>query len=84
MILGRPIIVEEAGFDSGDRPTRTDADVRAHVDTRGARGYMQWGFMPGRMDNGNGDGAFGMDRVSHAGDYDRLFSIYQSNAARVR
>jgi hypothetical protein len=79
----RPLIVEEAAFESGDRPARVDADLRAHVDGRGARGYMQWGFMSVTPDNGNGDRRWGMDRVFHS-DYDGLFRVYAASAARLR
>lgn len=80
----RPLIVEEAGFDAGDRPTRVDADLRSHVDARGARGYMQWGFTAITPDNGNGDRQFGMDRLFHASDYDGLFRVYGAAASRYR
>jgi len=83
-MAGKPFIVEEAGFESGDRPTRVDADIRAHMDTRGSSGYMQWGFTVITPDNGNGDRQFGMDRLFHASDYDRLFSTYSAAAARYR
>lgn len=83
-MAGKPFIVEEAGFESGDRPTRVDADIRAHMDTRGSSGYMQWGFTVITPDNGNGDRQFGMDRLFHASDYDRLFSTYSAAATRYR
>lgn len=81
---GRPLIVEEAGFEGGNRPVRVEADLRAHVDSRGARGYMQWGFTAITPDNGNGDLRFGMDRLAHSGDYDAMFGVYSSAAARLR
>ena len=79
----RPLIVEEAAFESGDRPARAEADLRAHVDGRGARGYVQWGFTAVTPDNGNGDRRWGMDRVFHS-DYDGLFRAYSAAAARLR
>lgn len=83
-MAGKPFIVEEAGFESGDRPARADADIRAHMDTRAASGYMQWGFTVITPDNGNGDRQFGMDRLFHATDYDRLFTTFSAAAARYR
>jgi hypothetical protein len=83
-MAGKPFIVEEAGFESGDRPARADADIRAHMDSRTASGYMQWGFTVITPDNGNGDRQFGMDRLFHASDYDRLFTMYSAAAARYR
>ncbi len=81
---GRPLVVEEAGFESGDRAARAEADLRAHVDSRGARGYMQWGFTVITPDNGNGDRRFGMDRLGHAGDYDAMFRVFAAAATRLR
>lgn len=80
---GKPLIVEEAGFSGSDRAARTDADIRWNVDDRGARGYMQWGFVGVGHDDGNGDTVFGLDRFAH-GDYDAIFGVYQSAAMRIR
>lgn len=81
---GKPWIVEEAGFQSGTRATEIDADIRDWIDSRGGRGYMQWGFTVVTPDNGDGDSLFGMDRLAHASDYDALFATYMSAAARIR
>jgi hypothetical protein len=80
----KPLIEEEAGFSSGDRAARTDADIRYTVDTRGMRGFMQWGFVAVTHDDGNGDRTFGVDRIFHAGDYDAIFSVYSAAATRIR
>ena len=80
---GKPLFVEEAGFQGGDRPARTEADLRHNLDERGLRGYLQWGLMSGGADNGNGDQLFGMDRVFH-GDYDALVGVYREAADRIR
>lgn len=77
-------MIEEIGFDSADRPSRTDADLRYWVETRGARGYMQWGFTAVTPDNGNGDSQFGMDHLGHARDWDALNATYAAAAARIR
>lgn len=81
---GRALVVEETGYESGDRASRASGDLRAHFDSRGAQGYMQWGFTVVTPDNGNGDRQFGMDRLFHAGDYDALFRVYSDAAARYR
>lgn len=81
---GRPLIVEEGAFDSGDRAARATDDVTHHLDARGARGWMQWGFTAVTPDNGNGDRTWGMDRVFHAGDYDAMFRAYGAMATRYR
>jgi hypothetical protein len=45
---------------------------------------MQWGFTVVTPDNGNGDATFGMDHLSHDGDYAALASTYSAAAARIR
>lgn len=75
--VGKPFLVEEAGFDSGifpDRPASTDADVAKWIG-RGADGYMQWGLMASPYDNGDGDRTFGVDRVWHT-DWDGYSAVY--------
>jgi len=77
--VGKPFIVEEAGFSSdafSDRPARTDADIYKWVITRGAQGYMHWGLMATPYDNGNGDRIFGIDKVFHAYDWDEYMQVY--------
>ena len=49
---------------------------------RGARGYMQWAFMAGNADNGDGDKDRGMDRRFHT-DWDTLFDAYRQRAAQL-
>ncbi len=80
--LKKPYLVEEAGFDArpgDDRAERVHQDME-RMFGRGARGYMQWGFMAGG-DNNDGDKDRGMDGKFHT-DWDPLFRIY-SNQARV-
>jgi hypothetical protein len=77
--LGKPIIVEEAGFQSGDRPALLAADLGKWFG-KGCRGYLQWGFHAASVDNGDGDTLFGMDRVWHANDWDGMYGAYQSFA----
>lgn len=80
--LNKPFIVEEAGFGKGRPGDRVD-QTRRDMDywfSRGARGYMQWGFMPIFGDNGDGDDDAGMDRKFHGNDYDGLFALYRDRA----
>jgi hypothetical protein len=83
--LNMPFIVEEAGFDTGfdhgDR-ARLIHDDMEYWYSRGARGYMQWGFMATPFDMGDGDGRSGMDKVLH-NDWDTLFGKYRERANRV-
>lgn len=73
--LGKPIIVEEAGYQSGDRPTELGADLSKWFG-RGVRGYLQWGYVAATSDNGDGDKMYGMDRIFHA-DWDGLYATYK-------
>lgn len=81
-LVNKPLIIEEMGFSSGDRPSRVDANLRYWVDSKGARGYMQWGFMVTGSDNGDGDRTFGMDKIFHR-DWDALFAKYKEHAGRI-
>jgi hypothetical protein len=77
--VGKPFIVEEAGWDSNvysDRPARTDSDIAKWVG-RGARGYMQWGFMATSYDNGDGDGVVGVDHILHT-DWTPYMQVYSA------
>lgn len=82
--VNKPLIEEEAGFSSGDRAARTDADIRYAVDDRAMRGFMQWGLVAVTHDDGNGDRTYGVDRVFHASDYDAIMAVYSAAAARIR
>jgi len=91
-MLGKPLLIEEAGFDAGRavdvkylspcvRDGRRVDCVKADMQKwfgRGARGYMQWGFMSG-FNNGDGDHLSGMDQTVHE-DWNDLFGAYQSQA----
>ncbi len=80
--VGKPFIIEEAGHDalkeSPSRRAEVSEDMRRWFDEKGARGYMQWGFMSGG-DIGDGDGCRGMDESLHS-DWDDLFRVYQDRA----
>jgi hypothetical protein len=80
--LGKPIIIEEAGISSGDRPQLLGSDL-AKWFGKGCRGYLQWGFSAASSDNGDGDTQWGMDKVWHANDWDGMFGAYQSFAATL-
>jgi len=84
-IVGKPFVVEEAGFDAehGDnRVDRVRQDMETMIDQRGAAGYLQWGFMAG-ADNRDGDRKSGMDWVHHS-DWNDLFGVYRQHADRFR
>ncbi|MBM4346091.1 MAG: cellulase family glycosylhydrolase [Deltaproteobacteria bacterium] len=75
--LGKPFVVEEAGFAGANRGPKVDADIGKWVG-KGAAGYLQWGFMATPYDNGDGDSTFGMDKVlgTHMQDWDALSEVY--------
>jgi len=80
--LNKPIIVEEAGFQDGDRPVQTDGDIGKWMD-RGVSGYMQWGFMASAYDNGDGDRLVGMDMALHT-DWYEYVAVYQKWAGLLK
>lgn len=83
--LNMPYIVEEAGFDTGFAGGDRAQLIRQDMDRwfgRGAKGYMQWGFMATHNDMGDGDGRSGMDRSLH-NDWDALYAAYQERAAHL-
>jgi murein DD-endopeptidase MepM/ murein hydrolase activator NlpD len=82
--LNKPFIVEEAGFGNkygGNRSGKVIEDMQRWFG-RGARGYMQWGFMATGQDMGDGDGDTGMDRTLHQ-DWDALFHAYRAKATAL-
>ena len=80
--VGKPLIVEEAGFTGGDRAQKTRDDMDKWFG-RNARGYMQWGFMATPNDNGDGNRESGMDHAFHNGDWQRYVDFYRDRAARL-
>ncbi len=81
----KPIIVSETGNDRSlfpDRPATLTGQLANWMDTRDARGVMQWGFQSQSMDIGDGDGVLGMDSYSHP-DFAGLFSAYQTRATAI-
>jgi hypothetical protein len=81
-LLNKPFIIEEAGFDSGDRAALINNDVAKWIN-RGASGYIQWGLMATPYDNGDGDTAFGVDIVFHASDWSAILNVYANWAAAL-
>ncbi len=83
--VGKPLIIEEAGYDAlRDSPNRAEVvreDLRRWFDEKGARGYMQWGYMSGG-DIGDGDNCRGMDQAFHT-DWDSLFTTLQERARNL-
>ena len=79
--LNKPFIVEEAGYGlkfGGDRSPKAREDM-AFWFSKGARGYMPWGFMATNQDIGDGDRDSGLDRSLHS-DWEPLFHLFRSQA----
>ncbi|MEW5720421.1 MAG: carboxypeptidase regulatory-like domain-containing protein, partial [Chloroflexota bacterium] len=80
--VGKPFIIEEAGFKEGDRAQRVNQDLQKWT-ARGARGYLQWGLMASNEDMGDGDRTYGMDHAFHGGDWQRLVDAYRYWAGQI-
>ncbi|MFN2202508.1 MAG: peptidoglycan DD-metalloendopeptidase family protein [Caldilineaceae bacterium] len=79
--LDKPFIIEEAGYGrgfGGDRSGKVAEDM-ARWFSRGARGYMPWGFMATNQDIGDGDGDSGLDRTLH-GDWEQITGLLRRRA----
>lgn len=81
--VGKPLIIEETGFPArrGDRGPLVKDDIAKWM-ARGAKGYMQWGFMATGRDIGDGDRDVGMDRIFHS-DWQSLFDAYKAAATAL-
>jgi hypothetical protein len=76
--LGRPFIIEEAGFDTrhyANRPEKTRTDL-ANWFRQGASCHMTWGFLAAATDNNDGDRHVGMSGPLHD-DYAQLYELYK-------
>lgn len=83
--VGKPLVVSEAGCDTnvvGDRVSFTNGRIAYFVDTRGARGYMNWGYQAQSFDIGDGDNVYGIDRYAHR-DYNALTALYAGYATTL-
>ena len=58
--LNMPFIIEEIGFEGGDRVQLTEKHLRKWFDKKRAAGFMQWGLMATNQDIGDGDNRFGI------------------------
>ncbi len=93
--LNKPLVVEEIGFQVGDRAAKTREAMRKWLEEENAKGLMQWGFMATENDCGDGDKKYGMHRaklelMEHGAvvcchtDYDALKEVYQERAEAMR
>jgi hypothetical protein len=81
--LEKPIVVEETGNTTSytsDRPATLTAQMADWIDSRDARGIMQWGYQVETHDIGDGDALFGMDPNFFAFDWDGMNAAYSARA----
>lgn len=76
--VGKPFVVEEAGFMGTDRSERVRNDLNQFYG-QGAAGYMPWGFNAVR-ETGDGDLALGMERHGPFNDWDALVGVFRERA----
>lgn len=83
--VSKPIVIEEEGFSTadGNRPSLVLSNGGAWRG-KGARGYMQWGFLALTQDNGDGDTTYGMDQVWHQADWSGMVGSYSTLAGQYR
>lgn len=84
--LDKPLLVTEAGMSSGiynstQRPAATDADIAKWIGL-GADGYMNWGLMATDRNIGDGDSAYGIDKVLHS-DWNAYKTVYTNWASAL-
>lgn len=58
--LNMPFIIEEIGFEGGDREKLTEHHLQRWFDQKQVAGFMQWGLMATNQDIGDGDNRFGI------------------------
>lgn len=86
--VGKPIVISEAGCQlghsavGGDRVGFMDGRIDYFVNTRGARGFMNWGYQAQGYDIGDGDSIFGIDRYAHS-DYNAMVNMYAGYATTL-
>ena len=81
--INKPSIIDEAGFNTGNRPALTNTDITKRFNN-GADGYLYWGLMATPYDNGDGDRDFGIDQVFNDDDwvaYGQMFHTWGTSLA---
>jgi endo-1,4-beta-mannosidase len=76
--LNMPFIIEEIGFEGGDRVAQTEQHLKRWFDSKGAAGFMQWGLMATSQDMGDGDGRFGVHR--NQTDFKKIIRCFRQHA----
>jgi len=76
--LKKPFIIEEIGFEGGDRARLTEHHLQKWFDQKRAAGFMKWGLMATNQDIGDGDNRFGLHR-NHA-DYRKVVNKIRNRA----
>ncbi|MGB0384564.1 MAG: cellulase family glycosylhydrolase [Ardenticatenaceae bacterium] len=79
--LMKPFIIEEIGFEGGDRVQQTEQHLQKWFDQKKIGGLLQWGLMATNQDMGDGDNRFGV-HGNHP-DYGRVISRLGNRAKRL-
>ena len=81
--LGKPLLIEEAGFKPTENRQNRSAwvarELQLLLEQKQAGGYMPWGFMKG-FNNGDGDQELGLDDAFHGHDWQPLHSLLNDRA----
>ena len=79
--LKMPFIIEEIGFEGGDREQQTEHHLQKWFDHKRIAGFMQWGLMATHQDMGDGDNRFGI-HGNHP-DYRKIVNRLGNRARRL-
>lgn len=76
--LNMPFIIEEIGFEGGNRAKQMEDHMRKWFDQKQIAGFMPWGFMATNQDIGDGDNRFGLH--GRHDDYGRIMQCLSQRA----
>jgi hypothetical protein len=74
--LAKPLVVEEFGWQSGDRVTATHSALDEYFNRKEAQGFMHWAFQAQDRDIADGEYLYGIDRYTHGYDYQAFTALY--------
>ncbi len=83
--LGKPFIIEEIGYEKGDRADKLTKDMAVWFDQEKASGLLYWAYADTDRNNGDLDELHGMDRFysRHKGDFKALSAALSARARNL-
>jgi endo-1,4-beta-mannosidase len=82
--LGKPLLIEEAGFvGTNDRTRLFENEMNLLLGSKQAAGYMPWGFMAGG-DIDDGDRELGLDNIWHGADWNSICGLLRNWGDRLQ